>query len=209
MSSAWHFLSIGRLIYFRSSWYTIEAPLKKWKKQKTMQLPWKLSATSFLHCHWSTAASYDRACRFYNAAIASCKDLKRIKTWAVDRFHAQGHSKRCKCSPLVKKNIDKHLKGTNTSICEQTFSWFRGYACSFHTMSAPRQRFLVLALARRHNILDIWTRIRPRSKPAERPVFGNGPDLSSMPAVDDQNTHALNLSLNLTCVNLHRTFSCL
>ena len=49
--------------------------------------------------------------------------------------------------------LDRRLKGVNTSIAEQTFSWFRGYAASFNQTRPEFQRFIVLVYTAKHNDL--------------------------------------------------------
>ena len=95
---------------------------------------------------------YDRACKFLKCA-ASIPTLRKIRHWCVDKFHAKGHSSKCPCSPLVQKTLARRVKKVNTSVCEQTFAWFRGYARTFNTMQNNKQRFLVLSFARKHNAL--------------------------------------------------------
>lgn len=92
----------------------------------------------------------DRNCKFAPTASARPK-LAQIKTWAIDRFHAHRHSSTCPCNPYSKKAIKKRLQGVNTSVCEQVWSWFRGYAPTFNTMNSKRHRFIVLCYCRRHN----------------------------------------------------------
>ena len=95
---------------------------------------------------------YDRACRILKKACAR-KTLGKIRYWCVDKFHARGHCDGCKCSPLVHSDLAKRVKNVNTSISEQTFSWFRGYSTTFNSMNADVQRFYVLSNARRHNVM--------------------------------------------------------
>ena len=95
---------------------------------------------------------YDRACITLEKAKKD-ESLKSIKCWAVDRFHAGGHSNTCPCSPAVVHRIDRRFKGVNTSIAEQTFAWFRTYVGTFNTMNPSSQRFCVRLFASRHNDL--------------------------------------------------------
>lgn len=97
-------------------------------------------------------ALYDRACSVLKKASAR-KSLSKIRFWCVDKFHARGHCAKCKCSPAVHAHLAKRVKNVNTSISEQTFAWFRGYASSFNSMNADVQRFYVLSYARRHNVM--------------------------------------------------------
>ena len=72
-------------------------------------------------------AIMDRACGFLPTAQAD-KNLKQIKHWSIDGFHAKGHTKGCPCNPLHKRWLATRFKGVNSSACEQVFSWFRNYA---------------------------------------------------------------------------------
>ena len=92
----------------------------------------------------------DRNCSF-SVQAKTVPQFKGIKTWAIDKFHGRGHSKKCKCNPHNHRSIMKRLKGVNTSVCEQVWAWFRGYARTLNKMNAKRHVFLVLACARRHN----------------------------------------------------------
>ena len=65
---------------------------------------------------------------------------------------SQQNSK-CACCPKNHQRLRRRLRHVNTVICEQTFSWFRGYARSFLTMRAARHHFAVLAFSRWHNQL--------------------------------------------------------
>jgi len=49
--------------------------------------------------------------------------------------------------------LRKRIKGLNTSVAEQVFSWFRGYAKSFNSMGSLHHKFLVLQHIRRHNAM--------------------------------------------------------
>ena len=92
----------------------------------------------------------DRNCRYYKRASQNPK-LRQIKTWAIDNWHAEKHSATCPCSPKNHPAIRRAIAGLNTSIAGQTFSWFRGYASTFNTMSKLRHTFTTLAYCRRHN----------------------------------------------------------
>jgi hypothetical protein len=45
------------------------------------------------------------------------------------------------------------LKGVNTSVSEQVFSWFRGYAVTLNNMTPSRHCFAILYYCRRHNVM--------------------------------------------------------
>jgi hypothetical protein len=93
---------------------------------------------------------YDRACKLMPQATKRSR-LRQIKTWAVDKMHGRKHTKGCKCNPHTVKKIWNRLRGINSSVCEQTFSWFRGYASTLNTMSPIRHRFMVLRYCQLHN----------------------------------------------------------
>ena len=95
---------------------------------------------------------YDRNCSF--CVKAKNKGVyKNVKTWAIDTWHAKKHCKNCACSPENHLSIKRRLRGVNTSVCEQTFSWFRNYARTMNELRPLRHRFLVLFYAKRHNEL--------------------------------------------------------
>ena len=71
----------------------------------------------------------------------------------MDRFHSYGHSKKCPCNPRSKTRLKKCIKNLNTSIAEQTFSWFRGYSKVLNDMRPLRHRFAVLFFCKQHNDL--------------------------------------------------------
>ena len=95
---------------------------------------------------------YDRICRCMKT-IKKHQETKQVKYWCVDRFHAKGHSDKCEHSPLNVKRLDNRLKGVNTSIAEQTFAWFRGYAATLNTKARDAHIFTVLRYVERHNNL--------------------------------------------------------
>ena len=91
----------------------------------------------------------DRNCKY--APLHKSKFAK-IKTWAIDKFHAKkGHGPKCKCSPYNNRAIMRRLKGINTSVCEQVWSWLRNYASTMNHMNSRRHKFLLLSYVRRHN----------------------------------------------------------
>ena len=93
----------------------------------------------------------DRACGFLPTAKAN-KEMKPIKFWSVDGFHAKGHTKKCPCNPLYKKRLAKRFKGVNSSACEQVFAWFRNYARLLNESSPMRHSFKVLYFVKLHNL---------------------------------------------------------
>ncbi len=48
--------------------------------------------------------------------------------------------------------MGQRIKDENTSICEQVFSWFRGYAPICNEMRTNRHKFLLFYFAKRHNM---------------------------------------------------------
>jgi hypothetical protein len=81
-------------------------------------------------------------------------DCFRFRAWGQLRLNdATGHNKACKNSPLNVPRLKRRLKGVNTAVAEQVFSWFRGYARVFNEMRALRHKFLVLYYCRLHNQL--------------------------------------------------------
>lgn len=79
--------------------------------------------------------------------------LSQIKHIAVDKWHQHNHNRKCKNSPKNIPSLKRRFARVNTSIAEQTFVWFRGYARTFNSMRANRHRFVVLLFSRKHNAL--------------------------------------------------------
>ena len=77
----------------------------------------------------------DRNCK-YAPKNKSRQKLRKIRTWAIDKFHAKRHGKKCPCNPYKHKLTMRALKGVNTSVCEQVWSWFRNYAAVFNHMNS-------------------------------------------------------------------------
>ena len=93
---------------------------------------------------------YDRACALVKQA-KSRKTLARVRHYAVDKFHAYRHSKKCVASPLVHKSLARAISGINTSAAEQTFAWLKRYASSLNNMTPEAHEFFLLAFCRMHN----------------------------------------------------------
>ena len=98
---------------------------------------------------------YDRMCKLMQAA-AKMDEFKNIKSWSIDKFHAQKHKAGCKCNPLRVRKLTVRLAKMNTNVCEQTFAWFRRYNTTVNHMQPLRRRFMVLNYLARHNkcVLD-------------------------------------------------------
>ena len=92
----------------------------------------------------------DRACSFVPRA-STLRKLKQIKCWAVDGFHAQGHTKTFKCSLRFQRRLAKRFRNTNTSAAEQVFSWFRNYSRILNEAGPLRHSFKVLLFCKKHN----------------------------------------------------------
>lgn len=95
---------------------------------------------------------YDRACSIL-AQASKKKFLQQVKYWSVDKFHGRTHVASCKCNPHHIMRLKRRFRDVNTSISEQTFSWFRGYSGTFNSMSIGSHRFYVHVYARKHNDL--------------------------------------------------------
>ena len=76
--------------------------------------------------------------------------------------------------------MQKRLKGLNTSICEQTFSWFKNYGAMANEMRANRHKFLMLHFAVKHNeALEFGQAVylRPHAKKRSQPYACKRPAL--------------------------------
>ena len=102
---------------------------------------------------------YDKMCVCLKS-FATDKDFKQVKYWSIDRFHAKAHSVSCPCSPIHVRRLDLRLRSVNSSIAEQTFSWFRGYASSFNTKAHDTHIFYVLLYVKMHNSLVRQNRLQ-------------------------------------------------
>ena len=95
---------------------------------------------------------YDRNC----SLAPSGSDLPKfagVKFWPVDKWHGARHTDGCRYSPQNVPKYAKRLKHVNTSVCAQTFSWFRNYARSMNEMKPLKQGFLILLYVKEHNKL--------------------------------------------------------
>ncbi|CAE7560210.1 unnamed protein product [Symbiodinium sp. CCMP2592] len=79
--------------------------------------------------------------------------LVAMRSSQLDCVVYDSHAPGCPCSPLQHKTLNNRLEGINTSIAEQTFAWFRGYASQFNTKSPRSHAFYVLLYVQRHNDL--------------------------------------------------------
>ena len=96
---------------------------------------------------------YDDACHLFRHVSKRPLVYPELstRTMKVDKFHFKNH-----VDPWCKKNMDPYkcdeLKGVNTEIMEQTFSWLKHYAPSLKYMKSSTFNFLILDLIDRHNI---------------------------------------------------------
>ena len=79
--------------------------------------------------------------------------MNQIRHYIVDKFHAHRHSRKCRCNPNHRPSLAKKVRGVNTLVCEQVFSWFRNYAVTFNSLTPLRHQFMVLYYVKRHNDL--------------------------------------------------------
>ena len=93
----------------------------------------------------------DRVCGFAPKAKED-SDLKQIKYWAIDHFHALRHKQTCAYNPLYVKRLGKRFKGINLPAAEQVFSWFRNYARILNEARPLRHSFKGLYFVKQHNM---------------------------------------------------------
>ena len=96
---------------------------------------------------------YDRACKILLDVQKRKAALWEVKTYTTDKFHGWRHKESCLANPFSSAKLMKRIEGLNTSVAEQTFSWFRGYARSTNEMKPQRHQFLVPLYAKIHNAL--------------------------------------------------------
>ena len=71
-------------------------------------------------------------------------------TFVIDNFHMRNHVDTwCKANMNAKQH--KELDGYNTQVCEQTFSWLRGFKYIARSMSESHFKFFVLRMFELHN----------------------------------------------------------
>ena len=86
---------------------------------------------------------HDRNCSFLQQAQRE-KGLEQIKFYPTDRWHGSKHRHACPCAPRGNNRLHRRAMGLNTSISEQTFSWFRNYTRTMNTMFFTTHMFYVL-----------------------------------------------------------------
>ncbi|CAJ1370385.1 unnamed protein product [Effrenium voratum] len=98
---------------------------------------------------------FDGQCSFA-PSTQDLPEFKQVKYWSVDKilgtFHGHGHKDACKNNPHTVVRLKRRLKNVNTSICEQTWSWFRNYARILNSASPQRHVFKVLYFCKLHNL---------------------------------------------------------
>ena len=60
---------------------------------------------------------YDRMCKLKKAASKK-NEFKRIKFWAVDKFHGTKHGESCECNPEYVRALKARVAKVNTVVCE-------------------------------------------------------------------------------------------
>lgn len=78
----------------------------------------------------------------------------------IDNFHMRNHVDTwCKANMNAKQH--KELDGYNTQVCEQTFSWLRGFKYIARSMSESHFKFFVLRM------FELRNRRRAKAKAGE------------------------------------------
>lgn len=77
--------------------------------------------------------------------------MKAGKSTNGPKLHAKGHVDGRPCHPEKIRSLKMQPTGVNTSLSEQIFALFRGYANTFNSMFPQSHRFYVLAYSRRYN----------------------------------------------------------
>jgi hypothetical protein len=93
---------------------------------------------------------YDKNCGLHQFARTR-PNLHKVKYYIIDKCHGSKHVKTCSCAPQNHRSLARRVRGLNTSVAEQTLSWFRTYARHLNEMRAVRNKFLVLYYTKRHN----------------------------------------------------------
>ena len=97
--------------------------------------------------------SYDRAWKILLDVQKRKAAPWKIRTYATDKFHGWRRKKSFLANPFSSAKLMRRIEGLNTSVAEQTFSWFRGYARSTNEMKPQRRQFLAPLYAKIHNAL--------------------------------------------------------
>ena len=95
---------------------------------------------------------HDRACSYIHE-VRRTEKLSALKFVIADKWHGSKHRATCPCSPRWVPRLKRRLRGINSSVAEQTFSWFRNYARIMNDMKPRKHAFYVLYYSRLHNAL--------------------------------------------------------
>ena len=98
------------------------------------------------------AVLHDRNCSLMTECERT-KEFPQIKYWIIDKWHGAKHKRSCKCRPQSHPRLARRIKGINTSVSEQVFSWFRNYSRTMNEMRSDRHRLFVLHYCKMHNEL--------------------------------------------------------
>jgi len=102
-------------------------------------------------CERLQTAQHGHVCEALAPGLQQKEEFRKIRYWPIDKFHGTSHNKHCKYSPRNVPRYAKRLRGVNTQVCEQTFSWFRNYARIMNEMDMLRQHFFILVFVKKHN----------------------------------------------------------
>ena len=96
------------------------------------------------------AVIHDRNCSLSPQCQRESR-FPQIKYWPIDSWHGVKHKGTCVCKPFGRNRLARRIKGVNTSISEQVFSWFRHYARTINEMRQDRHVLHVLHYCKMHN----------------------------------------------------------
>lgn len=151
--------SVGQPLKFTNGWFMLVNPKDSRILGVTPQLNPENNATKLAilrrtigHYPRVNCLIHDRICSFVGEA-GKHKELSGVKYFCVDMWHGAKHSDACKCNPHVHLRLKRRLRGVNSSVSEQVFSWFRNYARILNDMRPVVHKFLVLVFCKLHNEL--------------------------------------------------------
>jgi len=116
-----------------------------------------LSLLASLDGHLPNIIGYDDGCHFgrfitnpirmaFNALTRALGAIRVV----IDRFHFRNHTD-ADCRAHYNPYDRPELKGVNTQICEESFSWLRGYSHIVRHMNKAHFMFFLLSMLDRHN----------------------------------------------------------
>jgi hypothetical protein len=142
---------------YTCGWFMISNPadgtVLSVEEQKTPEnnLVKKKCISKVIHLYKSVdAIIHDRCC----SLMPDCTSnglFAQIRFWSIDKWHGAKHKVTCKCRPQSNRRLARRLRGMNTSVSEQVFSWFRNYARTMNELRPDRHRLLVLHYCKLHN----------------------------------------------------------